>query len=86
MKYQHNERVRTILLWHGLLGFDSFRDAESAILKDPEWHKGWDTSEWHVDDLTTVTLWRESQVAKNVIANVSDNVLSRYFGVKLLNH
>jgi hypothetical protein len=86
MKYQHDERVRTILLWHGLLGFDSFNGAESAILKDSDWFKTWDTSDWHLDDLETVTVWRETHVANNAVATVSDTVLSRYFRIQSLNH
>ena len=82
MKYTHDNHVRMILLWHGLMGFDSFKEAESAILKDPEWFNTWDTKDWHLDDLTSVTQWRESNVATNAVNTVSNNILSRYFGVK----
>ncbi len=67
MKYRINNHVRMILLWSGYLGFDNYQQAESAILKDPEWYKTWDTSECKVDDVTYINDWREEQL-KTVIA------------------
>lgn len=67
MKYTINNHVRMILLWAGYLGFNTYQEAESAILSHENWFEIWDTSEWSVEDVTYVSAWREEQITKHLI-------------------
>lgn len=82
MKYTHDNHVRMILLWHGMLGFDTYKDAEAAILFSKTWDTLYDTSDWKPEELDYVNKWREEQTDKNAANDLSNNILSRYFGVK----
>lgn len=85
MKYSINGHVRMILLWADYLGFDNYQQAESAILKDPEWYKTWDTTDWQVKDVEAVALWRETQIANSAIGEINAKVWANFFAGTLLN-
>lgn len=82
MKYNHNKQVRLILTFNGLLGFDTYNEAESAILLQEDWSTRWDCSDWKLDDLTYVNNWRQEQWDKHEQELRSAQVMARYAAIK----
>lgn len=82
MKYSKDDRVRLILTWAGLLGFDTYQEAESAIILNEDWSTRWDCSDWRLDDLTYVNDWRQEQWDKHEAEYRSALILSRYASIK----
>lgn len=84
MKYSIDNHVRMVLVWSGMLGFDAYNEAESAILLNEDWATKWDCSDWKLDDLTYVNKWRQEQWDKHEQEYRSAQLLYRYAAIKLL--
>lgn len=81
MKYTISPIIREILTSHGLLGFDTVQECESAIMKDQEWWKNWDTTDWESFDKCAVISWREGNIAANTVHEIAIDLTKKCFGL-----
>lgn len=82
MKYSKDDSVRLILTLTGKLGFDTYQEAESAIILNEDWSTRWDCSDWSLDDLTYINDWRQEQWDKHEAEYRSAKILARYASIK----
>jgi hypothetical protein len=62
--YTIPSNLRALLEKYGYLGFDYCRDACAAILTHDDWCGRWDFSEFKMDEIVLIALWKEETLAK----------------------
>lgn len=78
MKYTISPTIRLILFKYGYLGFDTVQECESAIMKNQDWWRTWDTTNWKSFDKCAVISWREGNIAANAVHDVAIDLFKNF--------